>query len=259
VDPLSVIEPICVLHAKVGEPSKGCQTHQELMEQSIFFYNGRYYPLTSGSYGHVMAIPLPDFNDVAWPLPDMSTSEAFRAKLRQDFLMSMKPTTRSRVTHISWFMPIAVMVDLFAYAPSIRRTKMLFVFREMLDELSNSLMDCGWQEKVVIGQDAIKCVLDPKTVLFKYHIGQSTLYVTFQFNRFRLLAHESWEAMDQWETMTLVKVHCVCGDSSQLLEVGSNWSLESVQQEILIAFASSLLAEFSLYIDREGHNQEKVR
>jgi len=88
-----------------------------------------------------LVVPLLDFNDVAWPLPDMSTSEAFRAKLGQDFLMSMKPTTRSKMMHISWFMPEAIMVDLFASASSIRRTMTLFVFKDISNELIDSLMD----------------------------------------------------------------------------------------------------------------------
>lgn len=258
VDPLSVIEPICVMHAEVGEASKGCRTHRQLLEESIFFYNAQYYPPTFGGYGHVEAITLPNFNDVAWPLPDMSTSEAFRAKLREDFLMSMKPTTGSKMTHISWFMPICVMVDLFACSPSIHKTRTLFVFKDMSDELFASLMDSGWQEKVVIAENAIKCVLDPKTISFKYHIRHSILYATFQFNRFRLLQSGQWEAMDQCETINLVKVHCVCGDSIEELEVGSNWSLESIRQEIIVAFASSIPTEFSLYIEHEGRSPEKV-
>jgi len=224
------------MHAEVGEPSKGCRNYEELLEESVYFYNARYYPPIASGYGHVEAIPLLDFNDVVWPLPDLSMSEAFRAKSHQDFLMSMKPSTGSKVTHITWFMLIGVMVDLFTAAPTIHRTRTLFVFKEMSDKLFASLMDQGWHEKVVIGEDIIKCLVDLKFVLFKYHISRSTLYATFQFNRLRLVEGGLWQAVDQCEPITIVKVDCVLGDCTQQFEVGINWTFESLRSEILLAF-----------------------
>jgi hypothetical protein len=253
------MEPICVVHAEVGEASKGFRNHKQLLEDSVFFYNAKYYPSTTGGYGHVEAIPLPDFNNVAWPLPDMSTSEAFRAKLREDVLMSMKPMTGSRVTHISWFMPIGVMVDLFACASSIHKTRTLFVFKEISEELFDSLMDRGWNEKIVIGVDVIKCLIDAKSVLFKYHIGRSTLYASFQFNRMRLIQAGRWEPMDQSEPIQIVKVDCVMGDWNQQLEVGINWSFESIRSEIQITLASDAPTEFTMYIQHDSHASEKVQ
>ena len=63
-------------------------------------------------------------------------------------------------------MSIGVMVDLFACASSIHKTRTLFVFKEISEELFDSLMDQGWNEKIVIGADVIKCLIDAKSVLF---------------------------------------------------------------------------------------------
>ena len=91
---------ICVTHADIGEASRGSQNHRELLQDSIFFYNAEYIPHGPGAndYGYTNPIPLPDFNDPTWPLPDMATIEAFRAQMREDFLRACKLGTGSKVT-----------------------------------------------------------------------------------------------------------------------------------------------------------------
>jgi hypothetical protein len=91
----------------------------------------------------VEQIPLASFDDPMWPLPDMLTTATFRAKLRSDFIASMKPNTGSRQTHLQWVMPITVMVDLFSCAQTIHRSKTLFVFKAVTEKLMSSLMDKG--------------------------------------------------------------------------------------------------------------------
>ena len=99
--------------------------------KTLFFYNAEYIPYGPGAndYDYTNSIPLPDFNDPTWPLPDMATTEAFCVEMREDFLRACKPSTSSKVTRISWFMPINVMVDLFAVANNIHRMPTLFVFK----------------------------------------------------------------------------------------------------------------------------------
>ena len=55
----------------------------------MYFYNSWYHPNTTGGFGRLEAIPLPSFDDPAWSLPDMTTTEAFRVKMREDFLSAM--------------------------------------------------------------------------------------------------------------------------------------------------------------------------
>ena len=129
VDPKSVINIIMVVHADIGEMYRGGRTHKEMLDDSLFFYNARYYPRTGRQqFGCVEQIPLPNFDDPMWPLPDMLKTETFRAKLCSDFNASMKPNTGSRQTHLQWIMPITVMVDLISCAHAIHRSKTLFVF-----------------------------------------------------------------------------------------------------------------------------------
>jgi hypothetical protein len=124
--------------------TKGNCTNKELMEDLVYFYNAFYYPsMTRGGFGRIEAIPLLEFSDPDWPLPDMATIEAIQAQLRGEFLASMKASTGSKATHLTWFMPIRVMVDLFAAASSIHKTRTLFVFKTITSQLCKSLMDEG--------------------------------------------------------------------------------------------------------------------
>jgi len=162
VDPKSVLDLIVVQHADIGEVGRGSRSHRDLLHDGIFFYNAMYIPKKkNGAFGIVEPISLPAFDDPTWPVPDMASSEAFRAKLRFDFQTSMKPTTGSRATHLQWFMPIGILVDLFAPGSNcMHKTPTMFVWRSLSKPLIESLMDSGWDEKVTIGLDAIRCIVD---------------------------------------------------------------------------------------------------
>lgn len=189
VHPESIIGVIVVLHADIGERTRGLRSHAELLKDNVFFfYNATYVPKSeSTSFGHLVPIPLPGFDSAGWPLLDMFTTEAFRAKFRTDIQSSMRPTTGSKQTHLSWFLPIHVFVDLFAIASlEMQRTPTMFVFRRPVrQELTDSLMDRGWSTKISIGDDHIKCTIDCASVVFRYHIGRSILYMNFVYNRER--------------------------------------------------------------------------
>ena len=88
--------------------------------------------------------------------------------------------------HLQWFMPVHVMVDLFSTF-LFCKIPISFVFKDILDKCFTSIMDDGWDIKYTIGVDIIKCVALRQSVIFKFHIGRSTLYVNFVYNRQRLL------------------------------------------------------------------------
>ncbi|KAG0573080.1 hypothetical protein KC19_VG147200 [Ceratodon purpureus] len=101
VDPNSILGIIVVVHADIGEATRGIRTHKDLLGESLFFYNAFYIlPQATGRYGQVVSIPLPPLDSLDWPLPDMATSEAFRSKFRNDILLSMKASTGSRINHL---------------------------------------------------------------------------------------------------------------------------------------------------------------
>jgi hypothetical protein len=255
------MDVLYVVHADIGEAQRGNNTHKQLLEIGVYFYSARYFPPTARSgYGCLESIPLPGFQDPEWPLPDMVTSECFRSRFRNDFQVSMKPSVGSKVTHINWFLPIHVMVDLFAPA-EVYRTPSMFVFKQLNEESFSSLMDCGWDSKICVGMDIIKCIVDRSTVIFRYHIGRSTLYVNFQYNRQRLLQASEWENLEQVQSDEMVKICCqvINREENFELEVGSKWTLASVRQEILIALGSDIEDEFCIGIsDPGGYIREKV-
>ncbi|CAM6086386.1 unnamed protein product [Calypogeia fissa] len=155
----------------------------------------------------------------------MTTSEAFCARLFSDFHMGMKASTGGRVCRLSWFLPVHVMADLFPAQSSVgmHQTKTLFVFKPASEELLASLMDLGWDIKIEVANDIIKCQVIKSSVAFRYHMGRQMLYTTFGYVRERLL-NGVWMAMDQSgdvEMMTL-KVDLLDG-TSVTLDVGRNW------------------------------------
>jgi len=209
-------------------------------------------------YGHVESIPLPDFSDPSWPLPDTATTESFRARMRLDFMSSMKHTTGNRATRISWFMPIGVMVDLFAIMPSIHRTRTTWVFKALSSEVFDSLMDSGWDTKVVTGADEIKCTVDRDSVSFKYHIKRATLYANFHFYRMRLI-DGIWKDIDQRHEVYPVTVDCEMNDCQRQLQVGHNWTFTSMRSEVQMALGPNAPEDFSFWIVHGGRQpNEKV-
>lgn len=90
----------------------------------------------------------------------MSTTESFRAKFRLDFQNAMRPTTGSKHTHLSWFLPFCVFVDLFYCATNMHKTAMRYVIKlQASDDLYSFIMDKGWDDKVTIGADIVKTVV----------------------------------------------------------------------------------------------------
>lgn len=168
VDPKCIMGIIVVMHSEIGELTRGTRSHLELLEDSVFFYNSSYIPRSSPStFGKLQPIALPSFDSPDWPLPDMWTTEAFRAKLRHDFQNSMRPNTGSKQTHLSWFMPIAVFIDLFSIGVDMHRTPTMFVYKHATAELCSSLMDGGWDTKITFGADVIKTTIEPSSLKFR--------------------------------------------------------------------------------------------
>lgn len=248
VHPSSLTGVLYVLHADIGEPSRNGRSHKELLHDSLFYYNAMYYPRVGNQkYGRLEPIPLPAFNDPSWPLPDMYTTEAFRARMRADFQFSMKHDMGSRQTHLQWFLPVPVMVDLFAVASSIHRTPTLFVFKNVSKELLASLMDNGWDSKVIHGMDKIKCEVDHKSIVFRFHISRSTLYTNFQYNRQRFISGK-WILIDQVGPVNIIELQYEFGTVQGVIEAGQDWLLSNVRQELTFTLGLTDLEDFNFYI-----------
>ena len=263
MSPKSILDVIVVVHAEIGEAQHGNQSHKELLQNNVFFYNAKYIPQKSeAGSSNLKMLPLPSFDSPDWPLPDMVTTEAFRAQMRHGFWSSIKPTVGSRSTHIQWFIPIHVVVDLFLLA-NWHRTPTLFVFKNLNKQSFKSLMDDGWDTKITVGSDIVKCIVDQTSLVFRYHIGRSILYVNFQYNRLRLLPGSVWENLEEVQVqddMVKLVCHMVNRQPPLLeLEVGSHWTLSSVRQEIIIALGDQEnIDKFSIHVLEGGQFQEKV-
>ena len=160
VDPLLLLGIIVVLHIEIGEAQRNGRTHSDLLEFCFCFcwfvcccccYT--YVPPTPGQlYGHMEPIELSSFEDLAWLLPDMHCSEAFRAKFYADFKGVTKASTGSSMGHLQWFLPMHVMVDLFHVAQNLRRTPTMVVVSGPYEDLFSSLMDSGGTHKFIVAR-----------------------------------------------------------------------------------------------------------
>ena len=260
VHPASIIGPILVLHAEIGEATRNGRSHVDLLDTGTFFLKGVYFPPVSPElYGKVEALLLPGFNDVEWPLPDMHTSEAFRTRLTADFANAMKASTGSSFAHQQWFMPIHVMVDLFAVScDNIRRTPTLFVLQSPSEALLSSLMNPGWSEKFHIGQDVIKCVVNRSSIVFRYHVGRQTLYTRFQYTRFRGAANNKWDAIDHLPDVEMVEVCCLFrGSAMPTFQVGKAWPVFHLRHEIAMTLGDGVPEEYNMVVLEATGNREK--
>jgi len=249
LDPKCIEGVICVTHAEVGELMRGNRPHKELLGDGVFFYNAFYVTgTTETQFGRGEPIPLPSFNSPEWPLPDMCTTEAFRARLRFDFQNAMRPNTGSSQTHLSWFMPIGVFIDLFATTDTIQRTANMWVFKQVSDALCQSLMDGGWDSKVTFRANAIKCTVARASLIFRFHIARSTLYARFVYNRQRRVSLSQWMDLDQYMPSVMVTVHCQLEDRQHDLDVGLTWSLADIQQEVAVQFGIEANTIYQLWI-----------
>ncbi|KAG0596720.1 hypothetical protein M758_UG279200 [Ceratodon purpureus] len=246
------------MHAEVGEAIHVGRSLRELLKESIYFDSHTYYPAEPPLlFGDLVPAPLPPFSDPSWQLSDMASSEAFRAKLFQDFRKCMKSSSGSRSTHIQWFMPIGIFIDLFAVADNIHRTPTLFVIKNLTDTAFASLMDDGWDCTIVAAEDEIKCSVARPSVVFRYHAGRQTLYTNFHFNRSRIVDGK-WEDMDMGESCELVEVKCILeGFLDTVFVVGKHWPLSTVRQEISIALDESAPEEYT-FIAEKGEGDIKV-
>lgn len=212
-------------------------------------------------YGSLEEIPLPGLSSHDWPLLDMSTLEAFYAKMRSNFQLSKKPSTRSRRTHLQWFIPFSVFVDLFASARNRVRTPTLFTFRNLTVEVFSGLMDDGWGTRTTNFGDIIRCTVAGHSVMFRYHIGQHTLYVNFYYTRERLF-DRVWVPMEQECGIQLVDLTCEVLGRIPLLtltfSVGSCWPIEHLRGEVQISMGQATPTEFNFVVADSVNASRKI-
>lgn len=250
------------MHADIGELIHHDRTHRELRDVSIFFYKWVYVPATGdGLYGHLEEIPLPRLSSPTWPLPDMSTSEAFRAKLRFDFRTALKPNTGSHRSHCQWFVPFMVFVDLFAGAKNKIRSPTLFTIRNLDDREFADLMDIGWSSKTVVTEEIIKCIVFCPSVVFRYHIARQTLYVNFYFTRERAVGQE-WVPMEHESGTEIVNLPCEVMDSNPVVflnfNVGIDWPISHLRMEVQITMGQDAPTQFSFFVGAIGSEDRKI-
>ena len=144
VDPASIVGLVVGMHTKVGTLIHHDRSARELHDASIFFYRWTYVsPSGLHLYGELEEIALPGFSSLSWSLPDMLSSETFQAKMQLDFRAALKPSTGSRRSHIQWFMPVHIFVNLFALAQTQIRSPILYQVRDIEDHVFKDLMDTG--------------------------------------------------------------------------------------------------------------------
>lgn len=154
-------------------------------------------------------------------------------------------------------MPIHVRVDLFSDSSNIHRTMTLSLFKDISEEFLSSLMDCGWDTKVTIGDDIIKCMVDRLSILFRFHIGRSILYCNFSYNRKRCVAG-NWELMDRCGPIDVIEVLCEFEEWQGEVEVGRNWKISNVRQEIRVTLGTIVPEEFELWVVQDRFLAHKV-
>ncbi|CAM6129340.1 unnamed protein product [Calypogeia fissa] len=234
-EPTSILDVVLVLHVTFGEATRGSRSHKGLLDSGVFFYDAHYMPpVRTGKVGKVMSITFSRLKDPTFPVPDMTTSEAYRARLFSDFHMGMKASTGGRVCRLSWFLPIHVMADLFSVQSSVgmHQTKTLFVFKPASEELLASLMDSGWDVKIEAANDIIKCRVVKSSIAFRYHTAQQMLYTTFGYVHERL-QNNVWVAMDQCGDAEMMSLKAnLLDETSVTLDVGKKWGFRDLREEV---------------------------
>ena len=157
-------------------------------------------------------------------------------------------------------MPVHMMVDLFACADSIRKTRSMYIFNEPSEQLLCSLMDARWDMKYEKGQDVLKCVVSRDSMKFRYHLDRQMLYANFQYVRYRRVERQAWIAIDQAVVLEMVRTTVIFGDTLlPPIEVGRTWPVSHIRNKILIILSrDSLPEEYHLVIQRPGHRDTKV-
>jgi len=97
-------------------------------------------------------------------------------------------------------------------------------------------------------------------MIFKFHVGKSTLYVNFVYNRQQLIWGCNWKDIDQLDVPDMVKIQCELLHEEQkiVLDVGLNWTLSIVWQELQIVQGQEFPTNFSFWIVGNGIVIEKV-
>ena len=230
VPPTSILDVILVLHHEVGEATRNGRGYKDLMVDETFYLRTVYVPQSGNElYGSLETLPLPELTDFEWPFLDIHTSEVFRRKLAVDIAAAMKGGTGSSVVHVQWFMPVHMMVDLFACVDSIRKTRSMYIFNEPSEQLLCSLMDARWDMKYEKGQDVLKCVVSCDSMKFRYHLGRQMLYANFQFVRYIRVEGQAWIAIDQVVVLEMVRTTVIFGDTLlPPIEVGQTWPVSHI-------------------------------
>jgi hypothetical protein len=73
--------------------------------------------------------------------------------------------------HLQWFIGMHVLIDFFAISNNVRRRLTFLKIVQLEEALFDSMMDAGWDEKIVVGRDILKMQIIKSTIQFKYHIS----------------------------------------------------------------------------------------
>lgn len=123
-------------------------------------------------------------------------------------------------------------------------------------------MDDGWDSKYTNEADVIKCIASRPSGILKYHLGKSTLYVNFVYNRQRMMpGSQYWVDIDQAQRIETIQLECEPlnqDDKVILKEVGFMWTLSSIRQEILMVLGCDFSEDFKMHILDNGLVVEKV-
>lgn len=131
----------------------------------------------------------------------MSTTKSFRAKFRVDFQSAMRPTTGSKNTHLSWFLPLCVFIDLFYVSDSIERTTAMYIVKFADDNLCSSLMDGGWDSKISTWVDIVKTTMAHDALKLIEQLSMLTSYITSR-RCFEIQLGKQFISMSQWTWST---------------------------------------------------------
>ena len=104
----------------------------------------------------------------------------------------------------------------------------------------------------------VRCTINLQSITFRFHIARSILYTNFQFNRERYLTTTRWQPIDQVGWVDIVTVSCEYGDWKSKIEVGRDWQLTNLRQEVIIAIGVDCPDEFVLWILDGEHAPQKV-
>lgn len=231
-----------------------------MLANGTFFLKAVYIPQAGAElYGSLEPLPLPALTDPYWPIPDMHTSEAYWLKLALDISSAMKGSTGSKAAHVKWFMPMHVMADLFAVADNMHCTATMYVFKAPSENLFRSLMDAGWDEKWLAGQDILKCVVSRGSVVFRYHTARQALYCNFQYVRYRREG-PTLVPLDQEIIPEMIRITVVMrGEVLPELEVGRTWPVSHIREEIGILLPRESIPEYyDLVVEHPGFADSKI-